>query len=260
MLTPPNYYYTANKNSTIDHHKDYQQEQKPKTIPMPPKRATSTGKTKPSSNVRAGRRKYVLDEAREGEEENEGISQKEIDEIYNGISDHQDQDDPKEDIKNYILPKKTKLDHVNPSENDTDANGEAIHVGRPTKDRQTAVAMVSPDKGEHRLPPAQNKTSSWPSVGHINLTTPATRSSQQEPDDGTFALPSQIPTSTRSSQSIIQTTIGTGVTRRKRTMMTMILAIPSRPFCCRPYVQNRTGCPWGSSLLTTRALIIRNLF
>jgi hypothetical protein len=156
---------------------------------MPPKRATSTGKTKPSSNVRAGRRKYVLDEAGEGEEENEGISQKEIDEIYNGISDHQNQDDPnKEEVKNYILPKKPKLDHVNPSKDDTNANGEAMEVGRPTKDRQTAFAMVSPDKEEHRLPPAQNKASSWPSVGHIDLTTPATRSSQQEPDDGTFAI------------------------------------------------------------------------
>jgi hypothetical protein len=143
---------------------------------------------KPSSNVRAGRRKYVLDEAGEGEEENEGISQKEIDKIYNGISDRQDQDDPKEDVKNYILPKKPKLDHVNPSEDDTNANDEAIKVGRPTKDHQTAFAMVSPDKEDHRLPPAQNKASSWPSVGRIDLTIPATRSSQQEPDDGTFAI------------------------------------------------------------------------
>jgi hypothetical protein len=152
---------------------------------MPSKRATSTGKTKPSTNVRAGRRKYVLDEAGEGGEEDKGISQKEIDEIYNRISDHQV---PKEDIKNYILPKKPKLDHVNLSEDDTDANGEAIEVGRPTKDCQTAFAMVSPNKEEHRLPPAQNKASSWPSVGRINLTTPATRSSQQEPGDGTFAI------------------------------------------------------------------------
>jgi hypothetical protein len=35
--------------------------------------------------VQAGCRKYVLDEAGEGEKENEGINQKEIDKIYNGI-------------------------------------------------------------------------------------------------------------------------------------------------------------------------------
>jgi hypothetical protein len=99
------------------------QERKPKTIPMPPKQAKSTGKTKSSSVVWAGRRKYVLDEAGVGQEEHEGINQKEIDGIYNGISDPQDRDDQKEDVKNYILPKETKLEHMNLSKDNTDTNG-----------------------------------------------------------------------------------------------------------------------------------------
>jgi hypothetical protein len=126
--------------------------------------------------VRAGRRKYVLDEAGEGEEENEGINQQEIDKIYNGISDPQDQDGQKEDVKNYILlPKKTKLEHGTNSE-------QAIKVGRPTKNCQTAFTMVSPDKDL-----AQDKASAWPSADRIDLTL-ATKSQQEPSSDRGFAI------------------------------------------------------------------------
>jgi hypothetical protein len=67
--------------------------------------------------------------------------------------------------------KKPKLDHVNPSKDNTDTNSKkAMEVGRPAKDCQTTFTMVSPDMEDHRLPPtAQDKASSWPS-GCINPT------------------------------------------------------------------------------------------
>jgi hypothetical protein len=46
--------------------------------------------------------------------------------------------------------------------------------------------MVSPNKEEHRLPPAQDKAASWPSAGRVDLTLAAR--SQQEPGDGGFAI------------------------------------------------------------------------
>jgi hypothetical protein len=60
---------------------------------MPPKKRRATNQLLPQA-LKAGARKYVLEEAGEGEPEEEaGMTQRQIDETYNGIPDSEEEKD-----------------------------------------------------------------------------------------------------------------------------------------------------------------------
>lgn len=112
-----------------------------RTTLMPPKRKHSDHKRPSPRALRAGAKKYVLEEAGEGAGEEPGtMSQREIDEIYNGIPEHEEEQYPLADAAGL--------------------EGEAVEVRMPLKKHQTTFAMVSPDKAGD--PGDSNERSSSP--------------------------------------------------------------------------------------------------
>jgi hypothetical protein len=109
---------------------------------MPPKKRRPTNQLSPRA-LKAGARKYVLEEAGEGETEEEaGMTQHQIDETYNGIPDYEEE----KDAKNYT----PLLSTNNPLRNNMD--DEALEIVRQLKNHQTTFTMVSPEKEDSSGP------------------------------------------------------------------------------------------------------------